>query len=599
MHATVSKTGEKSAEKAKPAEQQTTTVAGAALDQTPLWAQGVPVQFNLKVNRPGDRYEQEADRISEHVMRIPESQAQRRTCACGKLAGQDGVCTACQRAPLSVQPKTARTAPQTPPSDRLPHALRKSFEQSFGASFGSVRIYTHGPRAEDTALSGARAITRGDEITFAPGHFAPQTQEGQALIAHELAHVVQQRRGRLGNLSTMTRLEQEAQAVEQRVLSSRSLTAPTGRSRQIKQRADFTEMLALIEAAALGGIVGAADYIVTHLAKENELIQRIDRLKKLAAKRAASIVLPASLIRRLQALYNQIKSIAPDWLPLPDIQFIAEEQPAAPLLIVAGVAITAEMLILLFAMLIVFIYLLQNLDPSTRRAREKAVEDVLDGLEELLKPKPIPVPKDTPKVEPKPDPKPDPEKKPKPEETTDIFPKIPCPFPTGLTKDDPIPMVWYKPRVDDYYPKRIALTGGLVYGRDDPTNPRKLPLGEPLGVPNKYWPRPGKPLQYLPTERGKTTKDFRAVLTRYGFDWTGLEADHVQDVDWGGPDEFENIWPMSSDANKSAGPRQNQHQRISWCLTSNGRPFPNQSIAQFKITPGSFGRHFIIKSVER
>ncbi len=51
--------------------------------------------------------------------------------------------------------------------------------------------------AEDPALAaqGAHAVTRGDQIDFAPGAFEPGTERGDALLGHELAHVVQQRAG--------------------------------------------------------------------------------------------------------------------------------------------------------------------------------------------------------------------------------------------------------------------------------------------------------------------------------------------------------------------------------------------------------------------
>lgn len=178
-------------------------------------------------------------------------------------------------------------------------------------------------------------------------------------------------------------------------------------------------------------------------------------------------------------------------------------------------------------------------------------------------------------------------------------PKDPsCDSPTGLTRADPIPMVWYKVREDDYYPKRLSIQN-QVYGRDDPSNPRKLPLGEPLGVPNKYWPRLNKVMQLIPRDRGPNADRFRAVLTKYGFDWNGLQADHVQDLDWGGPDEFENLWPLSDSANLSAGPRQNNHQTITYCETPDGPHVVNQTLTAFKASPGHFGRFFRIDRVER
>ena len=133
-------------------------------------------------------------------------------------------------------------------------------------------------------------------------------------------------------------------------------------------------------------------------------------------------------------------------------------------------------------------------------------------------------------------------------------PKTPsCDGPTGLTRADPIPIIWYKVRADDYYPRHLSIQGH-DYERDDPKNPVNLPHGEPLGVPDKYWPRLNKVMQLIPGERGSKAGDFRAVLTKFGFDWSGLQADHVQDLDWGGPDVFENLWPLSDSANLSAGP---------------------------------------------
>ncbi len=173
-----------------------------------------------------------------------------------------------------------------------------------------------------------------------------------------------------------------------------------------------------------------------------------------------------------------------------------------------------------------------------------------------------------------------------------------CDGPTGLTIADAIPMTWYKVREDDYYPKRLHIKD-QVYGRDDPSNPRKLPLGEPLGVPNKYWPRLNKVMQLIPSARGTKADDFRAVLTKYGFDWSGLQADHVQDLDWGGPDAFENLWPLSDSANMSAGSRQNSHQKISYCETPDGPHVVDQTLTDFKASPGHYGRYFRIANIER
>jgi hypothetical protein len=194
-------------------------------------------------------------------------------------------------------------------------------------------------------------------------------------------------------------------------------------------------------------------------------------------------------------------------------------------------------------------------------------------------------PAETPAPTPIPSPEPEPE--PEPE----------CTCPTGLTRSDPIPIDWYKVREDDYYPRSIIIQG-TTYDRDDFDNPRTLPHGEPIGVPETYWPRPGKVLQLVPEARGPNADNFREVLCRYGFDWTGLQADHVQDLQWEGPDSFENLWPMSSSANLSAGPRQNNHQLVSFCETPTGPSRANVPLQTLK-RPGGWGRFFVIRRVIR
>jgi len=66
-------------------------------------------------------------------------------------------------------------------------------EKAFGTGFSDVRMHT-GPRAADLSQSlGARAFTVGNHVAFGAGEYQPGTPVGDALIAHELAHVVQQR----------------------------------------------------------------------------------------------------------------------------------------------------------------------------------------------------------------------------------------------------------------------------------------------------------------------------------------------------------------------------------------------------------------------
>jgi hypothetical protein len=75
----------------------------------------------------------------------------------------------------------------------LPQPVLAKMEAAFGADFSQVRIHV-GPQA---ARIGAIAFTTGDQIYFAPGRYQPDSVQGQQLLGHELAHVVQQRHGRV------------------------------------------------------------------------------------------------------------------------------------------------------------------------------------------------------------------------------------------------------------------------------------------------------------------------------------------------------------------------------------------------------------------
>lgn len=75
----------------------------------------------------------------------------------------------------------------------LPQALLAKMEIAFGADFSAVRVHV-GPQP---SRIGALAFTMGNDLYFSPGQFQPDSMKGQQLIGHELAHVIQQRQGRV------------------------------------------------------------------------------------------------------------------------------------------------------------------------------------------------------------------------------------------------------------------------------------------------------------------------------------------------------------------------------------------------------------------
>jgi len=109
----------------------------------------------------------------------------------------------------------------------LPQALLAKMEGAFGADFSQVRVHV-GPQA---SRIGAIAFTTGNDIYFAPGRYQPESTIGQQLLGHELAHVIQQRQGRVRASSSGVSivqdraLEAEADRLGARAAAHRTLQA--------------------------------------------------------------------------------------------------------------------------------------------------------------------------------------------------------------------------------------------------------------------------------------------------------------------------------------------------------------------------------------
>lgn len=145
----------------------------------------VRLQAKLRVNTPGDIYEQEADRVAARVTSMPEP---RRT-----HIPDEGLQT------KSVQSNDvgAIEAPSI-----ISEALRSSghpldsstrafMEPRFCHDFSRVRVHTDARAATSAKAVNALAYTVGNDIAFSERRFIPHTIEGRKLLAHELAHVVQ------------------------------------------------------------------------------------------------------------------------------------------------------------------------------------------------------------------------------------------------------------------------------------------------------------------------------------------------------------------------------------------------------------------------
>ena len=182
-----------------------------------------PVQAKLFVNKPGDRYEQEADRVAEQVMRMP-----------GPPTGVQRACSACdEEAKHQTKPLAEEITPliqrREEPEQEAPiqtkglgghipspgcriqtqvrslrgggqpltHSVRGFFEPRFGVGLSQVRVHTGGAAAEAARGLKARAFTLGKDVVFGAGQYAPETRTGKQLLAHELTHVLQQQSSRM------------------------------------------------------------------------------------------------------------------------------------------------------------------------------------------------------------------------------------------------------------------------------------------------------------------------------------------------------------------------------------------------------------------
>ncbi len=182
-------------------------------------------QISIAVGAPGDRYEQEADRVAEEVMRLPGPNVQAITAA-GAPSGMQGIprqATGCTerlqretRDPFdpeeglveeegTIQAKQAAGHAVEAPAglhgelslvrgggQAMPESLRAKLEPRFGHDFSRVRIHTDAVAATFARSLNARAFTLGHDLVFGAGEYVPTTEAGQRLLAHELTHVIQQ-----------------------------------------------------------------------------------------------------------------------------------------------------------------------------------------------------------------------------------------------------------------------------------------------------------------------------------------------------------------------------------------------------------------------
>ncbi len=194
------------------------------------------LQAKLKVGRPGDKYEQEADAVAGRVMRMGDSDTmqmqpveeeeemlqpklrmqpieEEEEMMQPKIRMQENEeeeeaiqtkCAECEQEEM-LQAKSEKNSGFASPSvsqqirssrgygSPLTSETNKFMSNAFGTDFSGVTIHTGSNAIQMNRSLKARAFTHGSDIYFNKGEYKPESSQGKRLLAHELTHVVQQK----------------------------------------------------------------------------------------------------------------------------------------------------------------------------------------------------------------------------------------------------------------------------------------------------------------------------------------------------------------------------------------------------------------------
>ena len=210
--------------------------------------QQAKVQTKLTIGKPGDKYEQEADKVSDQVMNMSqpvqrqeqgeekmqmkpeiqreemeekeeEAQAKPLANAISPLVQrqempeeeeaqmkpeiqrqemgeeEEEVQAKSENSPASSEGLEQQLGNSKGSGSPLSDEARSFMEPRFGTDFSDVKVHTDSSAVQMNQDIQAQAFTHGQDIYFNSGKYSPDTNEGKSLLAHELTHVVQQRGG--------------------------------------------------------------------------------------------------------------------------------------------------------------------------------------------------------------------------------------------------------------------------------------------------------------------------------------------------------------------------------------------------------------------
>jgi len=209
----------KSKRTSKPARRSSRSSSAAKHLAQPIIkpTRNLPIQAKLTIGQPNDKYEQEADRVADQVMRMSDADVAQRV-KTGTVQpmriqrlSSESENEAAQRLPVEKEEEEQLQAkemlghtPAVAPNleyrinslksggQPLDSATRSFFEPRFGYDLSKVRVHSDPKAAHSARAMNAMAYTMGQEVVFDSGQYQTDSPEGRKLIAHELTHVVQQ-----------------------------------------------------------------------------------------------------------------------------------------------------------------------------------------------------------------------------------------------------------------------------------------------------------------------------------------------------------------------------------------------------------------------
>lgn len=198
---------------------------------------GGALQKKLTVNEPGDKYEQEADRVADAVTRMSDSDTQLRAESTQDTLArkpQLGISRYSQSEGGSGEAPPIVHDVLNSPGQPLDASTRAFMEPRFGYDFSGVRVHSDVRAAKSARAINALAYSVGNNVVFRDQQYSPSCDNGRRLLAHELTHVVQT--GHSAKLASIERNKDYADSLSVRSTNSISSRQSNGDARWIQRQ---------------------------------------------------------------------------------------------------------------------------------------------------------------------------------------------------------------------------------------------------------------------------------------------------------------------------------------------------------------------------